>query len=277
MSQTIPLSIVRRGENNSRQKQKDIHVNASSYRHINNAKMNLSGHAVIAFMAFMLLASPSIGGEVQEFEKALRGTYADYRNALFMTNSSKQVESTEAILAFDLGWKTLSKKWQLNPPPQYVEDKNWNRTFSEVSVTIRKASSEISANKLPEAHTTLEAVRESVGNLHQRNNITSFSDRLNAYHLVMEQILTSNMTKLDSAGLQTLHEQSAVLKYLANETMSHPPSEAKGDAQFSKLSQSLTASVETMLQAVRTRDPKVIKNAAGQLKPAFSKLFLKFG
>jgi hypothetical protein len=245
-----------------------------SCRYINDAKTKLAGQAVIALM---LLASPSIGGEVQDFEKALRGTYADYRNALFMTNSSKQGESTEAIQAFDLCWKTLSEKWQLNPPPQYVDDRNWKQTFSEVSATISKATSEISANKLPEAHTTLEAVRDSVGSLHQRNDITSFSDRLNDYHLVMEQILTSDMTKLDSAGLQALHEQSAVLKYLANETMAHPPSEAKGNAQFDKLSQSVTASVETMLQAVRTNDPKAIKTAAGQLKPAFSKLFLKFG
>jgi soluble cytochrome b562 len=231
----------------------------------------------VAALGFMLVASPSFGGEMQDFEHALRISYADYRNALFLTNVGKTEESAKAIKAFSLSWSNLARTWLQKPPPQYVDDKKWRSMFADVTTTIDEATTKISANKLPEAHQALETVRNAVGNLHLRNDISTFSDRMNAYHLVMEQILTSDMSTLDAERLQSLHEQAAVLSYLVGDALAHPPPAAKGNAQFDTLSKNMTMSIESLLTGLRANDPVAVKSAVGQLKPAYAKLFLNFG
>jgi hypothetical protein len=149
----------------------------SNHRKASNGNFWMKCLSQVVF-ACMIFATPVISGEVKDLETALRETYADYRIALFMTNTSKSDESAKAIKAFDPGWKKLSAKWRQKPPPQKVDDTEWGQTFNEVASTIEKASSEIASNKLPAAHETLEAGRFVLGNLHQCNDIMSFSDRL---------------------------------------------------------------------------------------------------
>jgi hypothetical protein len=93
----------------------------------------------------------------------------------------------------------------------------------------------------------------------------------------MEDTLTSDMTRLDVSSLKNLHEQAAVLKYLADQALAHPPPDGKGETQFVRLSKNLVASVETLLLGLRANDTKAVMLAVSKLKPAYAKLFVKFG
>ena len=67
--------------------------------------------ALIALFALGTTPQPSFAGPVAEFESALRTAYADYRAALFHTNSKNAEASVKAIAAFDEKWSALSMKY----------------------------------------------------------------------------------------------------------------------------------------------------------------------
>lgn len=226
-----------------------------------------------------LLASTIAGnsGPVADFENALYAAYADYRVALFMTNNGKTEESSKAMSEMISKWSKIEADWGESPPPQYADDPKWHDTLSAVAETAEKAAAEVGANKLPEAHATLEKIREEIGELHQRNGIQSFSDRLNAYHSVMEKILETDLSKLDDANFMHINEEAAVLAFLADEALDNAPQETASSAEFGPLAKAMAGSANELLSAARARDAEKLKTAIARLKPAYAKLFLKFG
>jgi len=232
---------------------------------------------ILGGVALMALAGIAQAGPVAEFEAALREAYGNYRAALFMTNSGKQENAAKAVGAFASKWSAIESAWATTPPPQYADDPEWGETLTAVDEVTAKASAEIADGKLSEAHQTLEAIRDSIGDLHMRNGITTFSDRMNAYHAAMERALGLKLGSGDATTLDQVHEQAAVLAYLAGQMLDHPPQVAAGSEEFGTLSKAVSASVAAYLDAARTRDPAKIKAATGKLKPAYAKLFLKFG
>ena len=233
--------------------------------------------STVAIAALVLWAGAALAGPVADFEKSLREAYADYRAALFLTNSGRLPESAKVIAAFKGKWDGIEKTWGAAPPPQYADDPKWKETLDDVSATLVKAASEIDGGALPAAHATLEAVREAISGLHERNGIISFSDRMNAYHAVMEQVLGQDLTKPDAVAINEIHEQAAVLKYLAGDALAHPPAEAAGSSEFEDLAKAVSGSVDAVVTAARAGDAEKLRAAIAKLKPAYAKLFVKFG
>ena len=225
----------------------------------------------------MLWASTALAGPVADFEKSLRVAYADYRAALFLTNSGKLPESAKVMAAFKGKWDGIEKTWGAAPPPQYADDPKWKETLDNVSATLVKASSEIDGGALPAAHATLEAIREAISDLHERNGIISFSDRMNDYHAVMEQVLGQDLTKPDAMAMTEVLEMAAVLKYLAGDALAHPPAEAAGSSEFEDLAKAVSASVDAVVTAARAGDAEKLKVAIAKLKPSYARFFVKFG
>ena len=145
----------------------------------------LRGLAVAAGLA---LAGTALAGPVNDFESAMRAAYADYRSALFLTNSNKAEQALQAIDGFTRQWSTLADAGA-EAPPHYADDTGFRRTLDAVAETAAKARAEVESGALTKAHETLEGIREEIGQLHERNNIVGFSDRMNAYHAMMERIL----------------------------------------------------------------------------------------
>jgi hypothetical protein len=227
---------------------------------------------VMAAVAVVTLAGQALSGPVTDFEAQLRAAYGSYRVALFATNTGKIEQSANAVEAFAGKWNALGDAWGQTPPPQYVDDPRWLETLVEVKRIASEAADEVKAGKLPEAHETLEAIRDELGELHLRNGIVTFSDRTNAYHAAMEEAL-----KMGSDDIAKMHEMAAVLQYLATDMLRFPPPEAKGSAEFAALSEALVQSVANFLDAARSGDPAQVGKARQALKPAYAKLFVKFG
>lgn len=228
--------------------------------------------AAAIMFASLFTGGSAYAGSFADFENALRDAYGDYRSALFMTNTGKAEGSAKAMASLTTKWTTIDKTWGANPPPQYADDPKWHGTLHDVSVEFSKAAEEISGSKFAEAHQTLERVRELIGELHHRNGIVTFSDRMNSYHAIMEKVI-------GGAGAKplTIVEQAAVLKYLAEEALAQPPADALASSEFAGLAKAMNASVDNVLEASRAGDPAKIKTAIDGLKPAYAKLFVKFG
>ncbi len=221
------------------------------------------------------LVGSAAAGPVSDFETALRGAYADYRGALFQTNANKPEAAVKTVDAFRQKWAALAAA-NPTPPPQYADDPAYAATLAKVAAIADDAAGAVAAGKLPEAHQTLEAIRGEIGGLHERNGIVGFSDRMNAYHAKMEEILGRDYGGFDTAGLGSLREDTAVLAWLAADIAAHPPAEA-ADPAYKPLLAGMNDSVTALGAAARADDPAAAKSALDGLKVPYSKLFLKFG
>ena len=234
----------------------------------------LSTSTISAAAAIVLTALPAFAGPVRDFEDAFRTTYASYRVSLFKTNAKDQQASNQALSAFQQKWQAMINDWKASPPHQYADDPEWSGTVSAVDVLLAKAGSEVAEGQMEEAHETLEGVRDLFWDLHKRNNIVTFSDRMNAYHLEMEHTLALDPAATEPAAMR---EMAARLDYLASDVLANPPADAAGNAEYETLSKDFSSSVAAFLEATRSGDAAAIKTAYGALKPAYSKFFLKFG
>lgn len=224
-----------------------------------------------------LIAGAAFSGPVTDFEQEFRQMYGTYRAALFSTNSGDVNASAAAMGAMTDKLSALLSTYRDTPPPQYVDDPLWSDTLGKVESLVTKAGAEIAAGSLAEAHETLEGVRDLFGDLHARNSIETFSDRMNAYHAEMEDVLSIDTASIDAAVAGELRERAAVLKYLARDVLSAPPPDAIGNDEFKALAGQFQASVDSLLAAARSGEADAMRAAISGLKAPYSKLFLKFG
>ena len=231
---------------------------------------------MIAASAF-LIASTSItaAGPYADFERSLATVYAPYRAALMQSNQKDKTGTEASLQAFEAGWNRLMTTHRSAPPPQYADDAGWPSTIAAIEATIASAKAEAAKGDLAKAHDVLEGVRERLGELRARNGVITFSDRLDAYHERMEHILTTKYAEPD--GIGRLREDAAVLLHLTGLVGRHAPSTAKSDEAFKESLVGLMQSTNALQDAARSADKTAIEKALKGLKPAYAKLFVKFG
>lgn len=224
-----------------------------------------------------LNAASVAAGPVADFEAAYDTAYASYRTALFATNTGDAAKSIGALQQLDRNWTGLMAQYRASPPPQFEDDPLWDETTGEVRSLLDEAKTQAAEGDLALAHETLEGIREVLGSLHARNDVETFSDRMNAYHAEMEAIIGVDTANMNASVRQSLLERAAVLGYLATDVLSAPPASAAGNPDFAPLAAALQTSVDNLLAAARSGDDAALLAAIGALKVPYSKLFLKFG
>ena len=137
-----------------------------------------------------------------------------------------------------------------------------------------EAQAKLDGGNLAETHEALEGIRAQIGDLHLRNGLYSFSDRMNAYHAKMEEVLAEPIPA--DGALTSVVASAAVLEWLAADIAAHPAPESS-DPAYTGLLQALLDSVAALKDAAAKGDPAAVKAAIGGLKPAYSKFFVKFG
>jgi predicted metal-dependent hydrolase len=232
--------------------------------------------AAVAATALMLAAMPAMAGAKADFENALDAAYADYRQALYLTNQKNADATMKAITAFEAKWAALNATYAKAPPPQYVDDPKFADVMAAVAEINQRAKRLAAESKLAESHDVLEAIRDEIGNLRLRNGLMTFSDRINAYHAQMETMVTKAYDGFSAAGLADLREDVAVLSYMADDLKRHPSPQAAA-ADYGTLLQNLLDSVAAVQKAARSGDGAGAKASLPKLKPTFSRLFAKFG
>jgi hypothetical protein len=209
---------------------------------------------------------------------AMQAAYAPYRAALFRTNGSSQAESQQALAQAQQAWARLATQFGPRPPAPYDRDTTFAAALSAVDRVYAKAQAEVGANQLSRAHETLEEAREIMADLRRRNQVVTYSDHMNAYHAEMEQVLGQSAKMLSLPdGMARLTARAGALNYLAGRLSSDAPASQMEDAEFKVLLQAVETSVRELQSALFAQDPVAARAALGKLKPAYSKLFLKFG
>lgn len=228
-----------------------------------------------ALSTLLLLPMGVVAGPMQDFERQLNAAYAHYRAALLQTNLKNKDATQAAIAAFEKGWSEIAGR-KSSPPPQYAEDAKWGDTLEQVTKVLAAAKAEAAQGDLTKSHNTLEAIRDLIGDLRQRNGVTSFSDRINTYHEHMEVVVEGKYAS-DPEGMAKLREDVAVLIFLAKEVEKFKPATFGGDDVFKQVLSGMLASVTALQAAVRSGESARIEELRKALKPAYSKLFARYG
>lgn len=222
-------------------------------------------------------AHTGLAGPIADYEAGFRNAYADYRNALFATNTKNREASNKAIAAFEAKWAPLVARYRKSPPPHYAEDTKWSESLDVVTAIVARANAEVGRGAFAEAHETLESARDVFAALRQRNGVLAYSDRVDAFHHAMEQVLTKSYGGFASAGLTELVEDTAVLSYLGAELRKAPPPDAAHAPEFPQLLDAVINTVADLRAAARAGDVEKIKAGRPKIRSAFAKLFVKFG
>jgi hypothetical protein len=230
----------------------------------------------LAMAALATIASPA--GAADAVTDAMQAAYPAYRAALFRTNSKAQPESQQAIAQAQQAWKALSERFGAKPPSPYDRDAGFGATLAKVSAVYEKAAGEISDNKLPEAHETLESARDLMAELRRRNGVIVFSDHMNAYHAEMEHLLIDGPKMLaEPQWPQLVMAQVGALEYLARQLREQAPASQAANPEFDTMLKEVEVSVRGVKTALLAQDAAAVRAALGKVKPPYSKLFLKFG
>jgi len=209
---------------------------------------------------------------------AMQTAYAPYRVALFSTNGKSQPDAKAAIEQAQQAWRGVVEQNGKQITAPYDRDAGFASSLAQVKAVYDKASKEIDAGKLPEAHETLEEAREVLATLRQRNGVIVFSDLMNAYHAEMEHLLNTGPKQLGAPqGISEVTAQVGVLNYLVQRLRAQASASLLQNAEFNALLTAVEASVGSLKSAALAQDAAALKEAIGRVKGPYSKLFLKFG
>lgn len=243
---------------------------------MNNRRLTTAFRTLALAAAASAMATPAMAADA--VTDALQKAYVPYRTALFRTNSKAQAESEQAIAQARLELRQVQERFASKPPAPYDRDPAFDKTLQEVAAVLAQSETQIRDRQLSHAHETLEAVRDLLSGLRQRNGVVVFSDHMNAYHEQMETLLGSGAKLLDAPqGWQKLAAHTGTLQYLAARLRSQAPAALADDAEFKTGVQAVEASVNALTQAVFGQDAAAAREALGKLKGPYSRLFQKFG
>lgn len=230
------------------------------------------------WLAAGLALGASLAGAADVVTEAVDAAYPAYRTALFRTNSAEAAASEQAIAAAQRAWSGLRQRFEAAPPPPYDRDREFAKTLAEVDAVYALAATEVREGRLAQAHETLEQVRDLIGELRRRNGIVAYSDHVNAYHAQMEAILKDGPRMLDGAGgLPALALQAGALDHLARRLDTEAGAGLRAQPGFAESLQQVQDSTAALRRAVLAQDAAAARRAIAQLKPPFSRLFLRFG
>lgn len=224
----------------------------------------------------LLATAPAFSADL--VTDAMQKAYVPYRLALFKTNSGSQPDSQQAIGQARSAWAGVVRQFGENVPAPYDRDPGFAASLAEVDKVYARAAAEIAQGKLPEAHETLEGARDVLAELRHRNNVSVFSDHMNAYHAQMELVLTEAPQALEAKnGLLELGIRVGALDYLAARLASEAPAGLAADAEFKAALAAVRQSVTELKLALLAQDRAKAGDAIGKLKQPYSKMFIKFG
>lgn len=227
-------------------------------------------------LAGALVSAPALA--LDAVTDAIQAAYPAYRAALFRTNTKSQADAEQAMGKARQDWRSVVERFTGKAVAPYDRDPAFAKTLAEVTVAYERADAQVRENRLAEAHETLEAVRDLLADLRQRNGVVVYSDHMNAYHAEMERLL-HDAPKLLSGPQGFLQAMSRLgaLEYLAGRLRSQASAEMAKDADFGNLMQGVEKSLSGLRVALLSQDVGASTHALAQLKGPYSRLFMRFG
>ena len=239
-------------------------------------------HLLLAFACVLTLASSAAVAGLHEDMIALDRAYVP---ALSLTNQPKAEPAQRALSRLRSEWNRFRSAH--DRAPAGFDQAAWAKHVAEVEAAIRAAEANLAAGKGAAAHEDLERVRESQFALRRGAGVAYFMDDLTDFHEAMEKIAgpatartAATLTDADVAAIAAALPQAerAWQTVLANRAQAAkhgltPDVEQQVQRDIEAESQLLAE----LKAALASGDRGRIAEKAMATKPAFSRLFQRFG
>lgn len=228
------------------------------------------------------LAAATAQGGVHEDMVALDRAYVP---ALALTNQPKPEPSRKALTRLRTEWNRFQTAYA--QAPAGYDPAAWAKTSAEIEGAIAAAEKSLGAGKPGSAHEDLERVREVQLALRRGAKQPYFLDDLTVYHEVMEKLAGpasaktgATITDADIAQIQAAMPEAerawAVVVANRGAAARHGMS-ADTEAQVQRDIDAETRVMADLKAALAAGDRGRIAETAMATKPAFSRLFQRFG
>lgn len=230
----------------------------------------------IVLLAALTLASTFVRAD---FDSDVARAYAPYRAALFKSNKKDQKATLAAIGKFLKIWEKAVIAGYPQTPAKYAGEADWPAVLVTVKDIAKQARTVAQSGDVAEAHEVLEAIRDQLDALRMRNGVRVFSSFVNAYHTEMEHLfhLKVNQDTWSPQLSAEIREQLGVLGYLAKDMAVNSPEANRANPEFNKLLNGVNKSIAGLREALNSDNPQSVAKSIKSLKPAYAKLFVKFG
>ncbi len=235
---------------------------------------------VVGLFLIMTTSGIAFGGELAVFHSKLDAAYAPYRASLSLTNKkNKEKEALQKMNSSLKKWVALNKAYLNNPPAPYNDSPLWRSTLPKMEAIMKKGIQQVEAGRVKEGHETIEKIRSLLGKLRKSVNIHTFSDYLNTYHTEMEHLVSVKYSKQTLTGdkLIKVREKLAVIRFLMGEVKANSPQKYAGNREFTKALNGNVKLLKLLHNSINNGEINKVLALLKKVKPAYGKLFIKFG
>lgn len=238
--------------------------------------------ATVAFVTVAALAAKDVRADLHSDMVVLDRAYVP---ALALTNQPKPEPAQKAIARLRAEWNRFRTAHASAPPT--FDAAAWAKHLREVEGAIAAAEANIAARKGPAAHEDLEHVREAQLAVRRGAGMPYFLDDLTLYHEAMEKLAgpataktAATLTEADVAAIKAaLPEAERSWRIVAERRGQVARHGFAADVEQA-IQSDIDAQTQLLVEvgaALSAGDRARIAEKAMLTKPAFSKMFQRFG
>lgn len=207
---------------------------------------------------------------------ALDGVYIP---ALFLTGSAPRTPAgpDQARAAM----QRLLQDWparRLALAAVFPGDAGWRAALAEVHATLQRAAAETDRQAWPQAHETLEAVRETLFEARRQRGLAYLPDDCTAFHTAMEAV--AGVKSVDREALLAGFARARALWRVVEQQTVDARALGLSPARLRQWQQGLadeTAALARLSDALRTADDAGVLQAAAAIKAPFVRAYTALG
>ena len=235
--------------------------------------------ALLAFACLFTLA-PAGFADGTGFLTAQADAYAHYREAVFYTRTGNTAVAGLALDEFVVKWAALAAKYADSPPAEYAGDASWKDTLQEIMKRAETGLDALDADDPEAARDAIDPIRAMLGDLRRRNNVTAYSDHVDALGMAMD-VLARYRKEVrdlgDAAAVAMVREQAAIVEALFEKCRDQAAREVATDPEFKRLVDGAAESMGKLLESLETGDLLLYRIGIGELRSYERIMFLRFG
>ncbi len=236
--------------------------------------------AVPGFALVILLGPATLFAGETDFQTAHDNAYPHYREAVFYTRTGNTPVAALALDEFVVKWSALVKAHGDSPPGEYAGDAAWESTLGDILMRAEEGLEALDMDDPEAAREAIGPIRAILGDLRRRNNVATWSDRVDALSTAMDLLARyrKEVRNLeDDAAVAMVREQAALVQALFEKCQADAAPDIAADPEFIRLIDGAAESMGRLLEALETKDPLLLRIGIGELRSYERIMFLRFG
>ena len=235
----------------------------------------------ICLLAVLVLSAPAAAASQQSrFLEAVAAAYTHYRGAYSYLRTGNAALAALEIEQAQEKWRVVLSGFDKSPPDSFAADPLWHETLSGVAAALEDALAKTDAGELDAARQILAPVRQDLADLRRRNNVTTFSDRIDEMSAAMDALWRYRHAPPDFAAPDTARQlvsRTAVFSHMLNRVQDAAPPAVTESAEFQRLIAGALEGTDRLWLALEQKDQRLLINTLRELRSFEQILFLKFG